>query len=78
MDITSDVFIEAPGVESGETHMGITSLWNLLASTPALFNIFNGSTRDVLENRELLMEVNFIDECCHIYDEGEHIHHYTH
>ncbi len=57
---------------------GIISLWNLLASTPALFNIFNGSTRDVLENRELLMEVNFIDECCHIYNEGEHIHHYTH
>lgn len=40
--------------------------------------VYDGSTRDVLENRELLMAVNLIDEYCHIHDEGEHIHHYTH
>ncbi|MEN6326678.1 MAG: ABC transporter ATP-binding protein [Syntrophomonas sp.] len=40
--------------------------------------VYDGPTRDVLENRKLLMAVNLIDEYCHIHDEGEHIHHYTH
>lgn len=40
--------------------------------------VYDGLTRDVLENRELLMAVNLIDEYCHIHGEGEHIHHYTH
>lgn len=40
--------------------------------------VYDGPTRDALENRELLMAVNLIDEYCHIHDEGEHIHHYTH
>jgi len=40
--------------------------------------IYDGATRDVLENRELLMAVNLIDEYCHIHGEAEHIHQYNH
>ncbi len=40
--------------------------------------VYDGPAHDILENRDLLMEVNLIDEYCHIHGEGEHIHCYTH
>ncbi len=40
--------------------------------------VCDGSTKDILENRELLMTVNLIDEYCHVHGETEHIHRYTH
>lgn len=40
--------------------------------------VYDGSTREVLESRELLTAVNLIDEYCHVHGEGEHIHRYTH
>ena len=40
--------------------------------------IYDGPTGDVLANRQLLMEVNLIDEYCHVHGMGEHLHCYTH
>ena len=40
--------------------------------------VCDGSTKNILENRELLMAVNLIDEYCHVHGESEHIHRYTH
>ena len=40
--------------------------------------VCDGSTKDILENRELLMTVNLIDEYCHVHGESEHVHRYTH
>ncbi|MBP1762638.1 MAG: transporter related protein [Firmicutes bacterium] len=40
--------------------------------------VCDDSTHNVLANRELLMDVNLIDEYCHFHGDHEHIHRYTH
>lgn len=40
--------------------------------------VFDGPTREVLSNRELLIEVNLIDEYFHIHEGERHIHQYRH
>lgn len=40
--------------------------------------VYDGSTRDALDNRDLLTSVNLIDAYCHMHGEGEHTHLYTH
>ncbi len=40
--------------------------------------VCEGSTKDILENRDLLMAVNLIDEYCHVHGDNEHVHRYTH
>jgi len=40
--------------------------------------VCDGLTKDILENRDLLMAVNLIDEYYHIHDGGQHVHRYTH
>jgi len=40
--------------------------------------VADDSTKNVLDNRQLLMEVNLIDEFCHFHGDREHVHRYTH
>ena len=40
--------------------------------------VFDGLTSEVLANRNLLQQVNLIDEYCHVHGEGQHIHRYVH
>ncbi|MGE5391180.1 MAG: energy-coupling factor ABC transporter ATP-binding protein [Deltaproteobacteria bacterium] len=40
--------------------------------------IFDGPTREALSNRELLLEVNLIDEYFHMHEGERHIHRYSH
>jgi len=40
--------------------------------------VCDGSTHDILENRDLLMAVNLIDEYCHVHGGDQHLHRYTH
>lgn len=40
--------------------------------------VYDGPTRNVLENRRILMEVNLIDEYIHVHGEEKHIHPYVH
>jgi cobalt/nickel transport system ATP-binding protein len=40
--------------------------------------VCEGLTKDILDDRELLMTVNLIDEYYHVHDEGQHVHRYTH
>lgn len=40
--------------------------------------VFDGLTSEVLANRNLLQQVNLIDEYCHVHGEGQHVHRYVH
>ncbi len=40
--------------------------------------VFDGPTSEVLADRNLLQQVNLIDEYCHIHGEGQHVHRYVH
>lgn len=40
--------------------------------------VYDGSTSEVLANRDLLQKVNLIDEYCHVHGEGQHVHRYVH
>jgi len=40
--------------------------------------VYDGPAAEALNNKELLMDVNLIDEYCHIHEEREHIHLYVH
>lgn len=40
--------------------------------------VFDGPTREALSNRELLIDVNLIDEYFHIHEGERHIHRYSH
>lgn len=40
--------------------------------------VCDGLTKDILDDRELLIAVNLIDEYYHVHDEGQHVHRYTH
>lgn len=40
--------------------------------------VADDSTKSILDDRQLLMDVNLIDEYCHFHGDREHIHRYTH
>lgn len=40
--------------------------------------VYDGSSRDALEDKQLLMAVNLIDEYCHVHGESQHNHLYKH
>lgn len=40
--------------------------------------VYDGPTAQVLQNRELLMEVNLIDAYYHVHDQERHVHYYIH
>lgn len=40
--------------------------------------VYDGPISTALDNKSLLMDVNLIDEYCHVHGENKHIHLYTH